>query len=380
MPDPLQRFKGGERKIPHEALNAYQEAAQAERAERFSRGAAVLDYARVPEVIKVQNDSGADRARWEVLGLDVPLILPTTNEKEFEQQVLMSGVMPTVAHEGAGRFCILLDPIKAGKIGKALVSGVTPGRVNVGVLTHTHADVTAGSATLVSGTSGGAQILWPTTFPGMGVQWAVLRLPGAGTSITGGGGGTSVTVRNSDGTDVTTPADLFKVENTGGYLDWTDEGSGDGTLRWYGFDVYHEGSGQVGTHPVLEVVDNLPHNLSWAIDEDDPNNRNLIQPQWLGVNVYSAPASPGLGSTLGPFTSRDVEFRDSGTVDFTAYLDEVTGRVVVTAEAAGFTEPGFTGVDTVVADVVCSDGSLLVYFKDKEYLNGRLMTVGVPYL
>lgn len=180
-------------------------------------------------IIKIRNNTGSAQDRYAVLGLAAPVILPADNEPEFLRQVVLAGVTPAASH--ANMFAVLLEPLAAGAIGRAVVAGVTPVRVLVTTpaTIPTRADVIAGDTTrLLATASGSAHILWiepqatttttaspttttaspttttttasPTTtttdFPcpttttasptGDDVRWAIVRLPDCCSSSPGG--------------------------------------------------------------------------------------------------------------------------------------------------------------------------------------------------
>jgi hypothetical protein len=112
-------------------------------------------------VIYVRNDSGGPRQPFDVLGVTAPLVLPSGNLSEFQRGVALTGEVPEAAD--SHRFAVLLDALPAGAIGRAVVSGVVPGRVLVTPATIGYgcADVLPGDPTqlqLVNG--GGTQVLW----------------------------------------------------------------------------------------------------------------------------------------------------------------------------------------------------------------------------
>lgn len=114
---------------------------------------------RQADIIKVRNQSGQDVDRFSVLGIDQPIISPTDNSREFKNQIAINAVIPTANH--AGQFVVLLEPLKAGAIGRAWVSGVCPARVHMSAAWHTHVDIESTNVNeLVSRPDGGAQILW----------------------------------------------------------------------------------------------------------------------------------------------------------------------------------------------------------------------------
>lgn len=152
------------------------------------------------DVVKVKNDSGSDRDQYEILGLNGPLVLPEENEVEFRRQVAFNGVTPTDAH--SGRFCILLDAIPDGEIGRAVVSGCVAVQIKVFDEADEFADVDDGDPTaLISSATGPAGILWiadessseeggsssegSSGEVASAPRWAIVRLSNEG----GGGGG-----------------------------------------------------------------------------------------------------------------------------------------------------------------------------------------------
>jgi hypothetical protein len=133
-------------------------------------------------VILIRNDSGDNRDRFDILGLDDILIDPADNEVVFANMQAMVGVTPTSDH--LGMFAILLEPVAGGGIGRALLMGVTAVKVDIVDSSHAFADVDDGECgNLISGFAGSAEILWKEV--GAGVKWAVVRFGGGG----GGGAG-----------------------------------------------------------------------------------------------------------------------------------------------------------------------------------------------
>jgi len=123
--------------------------------------------------IRIRNTSGADAARFGVLGISAPAILPSTSLAGFQQNLVLDCVTPaTGTHEG--KFVVLAEPIKNNSIGMAWIAGVCQVQINVIDAAHLFADVKNADATkLDSGVAGGAQILWKES--GTGSKWAIIR-------------------------------------------------------------------------------------------------------------------------------------------------------------------------------------------------------------
>lgn len=141
-------------------------------------------------IVLVKNATRYDRNRFDVLGIDSPIITPTANLGEFKNRVMLSCSTPrtgsttnTSIPDHTGKFVILQEPIPIGGIGKAIVAGVTIARVKVE--TDTLEATTAGvddndPEQLLAGGSG-AEILWKES--GKGYKWAVVRMGGSITSL-----------------------------------------------------------------------------------------------------------------------------------------------------------------------------------------------------
>ena len=164
------------------AWNAFIAAAEAHAAQAAGKGGppragGPIGHLRSGGVILVRNDSGADRARFEVLGIDSPVFPPDVMLASFQNDVVLSGLTPALA-DHAGRFVVLLEPLASGAIGLAAAAGVVPVKVNVAGADDAFADVAdADASQLASGTTGAATILWKESGTGAG-KWAVVRLGG----------------------------------------------------------------------------------------------------------------------------------------------------------------------------------------------------------
>ena len=163
--------KGQKFKITAEAFNAMAAAANAHGHGSAGPGARATAIAAQTGVIVVRNDSGADCERFDILGIDCPLILPTDDEDRFTEQVALSGVLPVEADHG-GRVIILQEPIAAGECGKGMILGTTPVTLTV----TSESDMTAGiidnDVTMLR-SGGPLRILWKEE--GTGEKWAIVQ-------------------------------------------------------------------------------------------------------------------------------------------------------------------------------------------------------------
>lgn len=132
-------------------------------------------------VVRIKNTTGSPVDRWGVLGIGGVAISPTDNSPEFEAGPVLLGVVPTIAH--VGKYAVLQEPLAAGAIGRAIVSGDTVCRVQVSSALHGFAEITSGITTqLKSANSGTAQILFAESTLGPGLAYVRLLGPAKGTS------------------------------------------------------------------------------------------------------------------------------------------------------------------------------------------------------
>jgi hypothetical protein len=172
MADSLRKVASGDPLvIPATAYNAFIDAARANQSGKslvgYAGGAGALST-----IVPVRNNCGADRARFDVLGISGTVFAPSDLDA-FQNYPVLTGVTPTTAHAGA--FVVLLAPVKNNEIGLGLVEGIVPVQVNVTRTDHRLAEATNGDATrLTSSAVGSAQLLYAATAPGL--QWMLVRL------------------------------------------------------------------------------------------------------------------------------------------------------------------------------------------------------------
>ena len=180
MSDALRKVQAGQPlAIPASAYNAFVDAALDHRHRASRVGREARPAFRQASIVLVRNDSGADRERFDVLGVGVPVIDPADGADAFKERVALAGVVPvTGTHEGL--FVVLAEPLASGAIGHAFAAGVCPARIDVpdGEGEWRCAEIAGGAmANLVAHPQGSASILWRAG--GTGVQWAVVRLGNA---------------------------------------------------------------------------------------------------------------------------------------------------------------------------------------------------------
>ena len=188
---------------------------------------------------------GADRNRFDILGISGPLFAAGDVEA-FQNTPALVGVTPTAAsHTGA--FAVLQGPIKTGEIGLALLEGVVPVQVNVTRTDHRFAEVTNNDpAKLTSAAGGAAQLLYAAS--STGVQWLLVRL-GKAAAVTGTPyvmlpAATETEAAQTDTWDVTAqPAGKLGVKFRVSRIAYND--AGDQKLYAYYRDVTTDSTGRI---------------------------------------------------------------------------------------------------------------------------------------
>lgn len=136
-------------------------------------------------IVLVKNTEAAAYPRFSALVLSGVCVTAAANEDEFVSCTpVFKGAKATSQNAGMP-FAVLLEPVAKDEVGRAMVLGITPAKVNVKSASDGYAAPKAGSekGELESAAEGVARILWKAD--GTGEQWAILQLGGAG----GGGGG-----------------------------------------------------------------------------------------------------------------------------------------------------------------------------------------------
>lgn len=174
MDDPLKKVQPGDPlQIPAASFNMFIDAARAHRDRQHTQDQGAQPTMRTGGMALVKNASGADQDRFAVLGINTPIILPTDNLNGFKNRVAFNVVVPTADH--AEKFVILTEPLAAGRLGKGMVSGVTPVKLSVQSEDDEYAAVKVGETGFLETGQGPAQILWKE--PGTGTKWGIVQFP-----------------------------------------------------------------------------------------------------------------------------------------------------------------------------------------------------------
>ncbi|MCP4592745.1 MAG: hypothetical protein GY842_18575 [bacterium] len=138
--------------IPAETFNAFVDVALDH--QRRQRNVGREGQREQPQtgIVLIRNESGADRARFDVLGVSGPIIKPSDNADSFKERVALRGVTPAAEH--AGRFVVLTEPLATGAIGRAYADGVCPVRVEMSDENLGFAEVEVGTVDTLQSASG----------------------------------------------------------------------------------------------------------------------------------------------------------------------------------------------------------------------------------
>jgi len=188
MSDALTKVQPGmPLQIPARAYNAFVDAALDHQRRQLSTTADAQRDREPANVVLVRNESGADRSRFDILGITGPIITRADNAASFQSRIALRGETPTAVH--AGRFVVLVDALPDGGIGRAYLSGACLVRVRMQDEAHTAADIEEGDASqLASGESGAASLLWVEPVAQRvdpAIAWALIRFGGGGSSSSG---------------------------------------------------------------------------------------------------------------------------------------------------------------------------------------------------
>ena len=275
----LRKVLAGEQFVaPAATWNAFIDAAQDFKDRTADIGRQPVAGFRSSGIITVKNESGGARRQFDVLGLGEPMfpLAGNVGKTSFDSLVAFRGVMPT-KDMYTGRFAILMEPLAAGAIGRAVAAGVCPVRLTVDDDKAVLCDVKNNDATsLTTNPTGSATILWRES-GSSGTVWAIVRIgtPAAEAAVTIFG---RITSNSSDGSNRWSYR-FIEVEKTQpGYGGWTDvDGGITGTVR----NVIEDQNTSSGTLGNGVSVDNLTSATA----------RFLLQPIPTGTRVMITPVT-----------------------------------------------------------------------------------------
>ena len=177
----MEKVRTGEQvSIKAATWNAFVDAANFVKEARQNRSANGVSAGLDVGIVRLKNGESTLYSRFSALVITGVCVTAETNEDEFTScPPVFEGLKMTADREGKP-YAVLLEPIEAGAIGRAMVLGVTPAKVVINASDEDYAVPKADSSTgaLESSATGTARILWKAG--GSGEQWCVLQLGGAG--------------------------------------------------------------------------------------------------------------------------------------------------------------------------------------------------------
>jgi hypothetical protein len=178
--DPFKKVQAGDPlAIPAEAFNTFIDMALDWKGRRLGQTRDVAAGMGQTGIFPIENASGADRDRFEVLAIDGPVFSPDENLAAFQNRIAFRGVTPT---DGSDPVAILLEPVADGRIGRAVVSGVAVVQVGLIDTEHIHAEAIADDSTKLESAAGGSIEILAIDRSTTGTKWAIVRI-GAGASV-----------------------------------------------------------------------------------------------------------------------------------------------------------------------------------------------------
>jgi len=189
MGDAFRKVRSGQAlRIPAAAYNAFVEAAVNQRRRERNSGAGPALEPAPRGIVLVRNDSEEEIEPYHALAITGVLVEPGEDDQErtFHSRTPLTGEIATEESPTLS-FVLALQPIKPGKLGRCVLTGVTPARVLITNETDTTCELAAGESVLAGTPMGGIPILWKEA--GTGEKWAVIEMgrpsPGRVTAILG---------------------------------------------------------------------------------------------------------------------------------------------------------------------------------------------------
>lgn len=158
-------------------INGWNQAGRFAQSQRNTTGSdRQINDGRRPEVVRIQNKTGAAIPPATVLKLGDPVVLPAVNENTFTTQINFQGTTPAAVTD---LFAIMIDPVTANGIGLGMVVGAAFVEVNVGDASHVYATPYPGqNGYMASANYGPARILWKES--GTGIKRCYVLIGGQG--------------------------------------------------------------------------------------------------------------------------------------------------------------------------------------------------------
>ena len=206
--------KKGDKKIPHQVWNRVVRNVNDLEAGKYGIVANSVGVARDLDVITIKN-TGLLLQAYSVVEITGIVFSPTGMSGAFQDTAAVTADIPS--SNAVTTYAVTLEPIDAGKFGKAAASGIVPCRIDVSDASHKFAVAAQNSVRLASKNGGDSTIIWKES--GTGLKWALVRLGSGGGVVLGTvsqtwnkGGTATVTPQKGDGTEIS-GASTFTAKN-----------------------------------------------------------------------------------------------------------------------------------------------------------------------
>jgi len=181
MTSHLKKVRSGDPlRIPAATYNAFVDAAEDLRQRQHLGGQQATPFNRQPGAVLARNRTKLDQPQFAALWLAGVALHPSTHLQRFRNTTPLfelntwASLPATQQHEQ--RFAILQEPVKSGKLGRALLAGVSPVQLTMTDPAHGYALPNPDDPqTMRSAWTGACRILWREG--GAGLQWAVVQFP-----------------------------------------------------------------------------------------------------------------------------------------------------------------------------------------------------------
>lgn len=213
--------------LPTARTFARMEAAAESAANDQASSSFPADPQELPAGVMLARNTTGDIGRFQVMGVSGLIYEYGDNEHEFKNSPAL--LLRTPTEDDTGGYVITQEPIKTGKIGRVMVSGVTPCQLDIVDAADIYADcnVMVSDDGMLKTGNGNARILWKESGTGTG-KWAVVSFPNAQATLwrfeltqnlSGGTAGATITTMDGGswtGTHSVTDADgTFSELETG---------------------------------------------------------------------------------------------------------------------------------------------------------------------
>lgn len=133
-------------------------------------------YGRTNHVVQIKNTTGSTVPKWGVLAITGIANDPTAGAAslvQFQEMPILEGSTPTTTT--GGKFVVAVEPIAAGKFGRAAIDGVVQVKVEVDKDTDKFVTCKASASEMKTGARGEGLILWKEAGTGTN-KWALVRI------------------------------------------------------------------------------------------------------------------------------------------------------------------------------------------------------------